>query len=299
VAGLAQFAPTTVRLRLDFGYDGSAFLGWARQPGLRTVQGVFEPALATVLRLATPPSVIIAGRTDAGVHARGQVAHVDVPSSVIMHESSIAGASDTPFVHDHGQFGDVLARRLNGVLGLDVRVRSVSMAPEGFHARFAALSRRYSYRVADHWFFPPRRYDTLTHPRPLDLEAMNAAGAKLLGLHDFAAFCRRREGATTMRTLLAIEWTRDDAGVAIARVEADAFCHSMVRSLVGALLEVGDGRRDIGWPAKVLAGRDRAAAARVAAAHGLTLEEVRYPPDAELSARAQQTRRRRDPPDVY
>jgi tRNA pseudouridine38-40 synthase len=291
-----------VRLRLDFGYDGSAFLGWARQPGLRTVQGVFEPALATVLRLATPPSVIIAGRTDAGVHARGQVAHVDVPAAteplhaMIMHEIGTRDAQGANFVHDHRQLSDAMARRLNGVLDLDVRVRSVSLAPEGFHARYAALSRRYSYRVADHWFFPPRRHDTLTHPRPLDLEAMNAAGAKLLGAHDFAAFCRRREGATTVRTLLAIEWTRDDADVAIARVEADAFCHSMVRSLVGALLEVGDGRRDIGWPATVLAGRDRAAAARVAAPHGLTLEEVRYPPDAELFARTQQTRRRRDPP---
>jgi tRNA pseudouridine38-40 synthase len=291
VAGLAQFAPTTIRLRLDFGYDGSAFLGWARQPGLRTVQGVFEPALATVLRLDHPPSVIIAGRTDAGVHARGQVAHVDVPLGT---EPLHAMMTDT-----HLALSDVMARRLNGVLGLDVRVRSVSSAPEGFHARFAALSRRYSYRVADHWFFPPRRNDTLTHPRPLDLELMNAAGAKLLGLHDFAAFCRRREGATTMRTLLAIEWTRDDVGVAVARVEADAFCHSMVRSLVGALLEVGDGRRDIDWPATVLAGRDRAAAARVAAAHGLTLEEVRYPPDDELFARTQETRRRRDQPDPY
>lgn len=287
-----------MRLRLDFGYDGSAFLGWARQPGLRTVQGVLEPALATVLRLPTPPSIIIAGRTDAGVHARGQVAHVDVPSSVIMQETTVVGGPETPFVHDHHGFGEVMARRLNGVLGLDVRVRSVSVAPEGFHARFSALSRRYSYRVADHWFFPPRRHDTLTHPRPLDLEAMNAAGETLLGVHDFAAFCRRREGATTVRTLLAIEWTRDDVGVAIARVEADAFCHSMVRSLVGALLEVGDGRRDIGWPATVLAGRDRAAAARVAAPHGLTLEEVRYPPDDELFARTLQTRRHRDESDT-
>ena len=290
MAGLAQFAPPTIRLRLDFGYDGSAFLGWARQPGLRTVQGVFEPALATVLRLPTPPSIVIAGRTDAGVHARGQVAHVDVPVGA---EPLHAMMTDT-----HLPFGDVMARRLNGVLGLDVRVRSVSLAPEGFHARFAALSRRYSYRVADHWFFPPRRYDTLTHPRQLDLDAMNAAGEKLLGLHDFAAFCRRRVGATTVRTLLAIEWTRDDVGVAIARVEADAFCHSMVRSLVGALLEVGDGRRDVEWPAKVLAGRDRAAAARVAAAHGLTLEEVRYPPDAELFARTLETRRHRDVADA-
>jgi tRNA pseudouridine38-40 synthase len=281
-----------VRLRVDFGYDGSAFFGWARQPGLPTVQGVLEPALATVLRLPTPPVVTIAGRTDAGVHARGQVGHVDLlASSEPLHAMLVHEAGDPGSGNLHP---DAFSRRLNGVLGLDVRVRAVSVAPDGFHARFAALSRRYSYRVADHWFFPPRRLDTLTHPHPLDIAAMNAAGARLLGEHDFAAFCRRRADATTVRTLLAVEWTRDEAGVAVARVEADAFCHSMVRSLVGALLEVGDGRRDVEWPASVLAGRDRAAAARVAPAHALTLEEVRYPPDAELAARAVLTRRRRD-----
>ena len=277
-----------VRLRVDFGYDGTAFFGWARQPGLRTVQGVLEPAFATVLRLPTPPLVTIAGRTDAGVHARGQVAHVDAPADADLLQALLAGDVEP----------DAVARRLNGVLGLDVRVRSVTVAPTGFHARFAALSRRYSYRVADHWFFPPRRYDTLAHPHQLDLEAMNAAASLLLGERDFAAFCRRREGATTVRTLLVLEWVRDDVGVAIARVEADAFCHSMVRALIGTLLEVGDGKRDVGWPAAVLAGRDRSLAARVAAAHALTLEEVHYPPDAELIARTQQTRRRRDQPDA-
>jgi len=277
-----------VRLRIDFGYDGTAFFGWSRQPGLRTVQGVLEPAFGTVLRLPVPPLVTIAGRTDSGVHARGQVAHVDVPADAEPLQAMLAGAAGP----------DAVARRLNGVLGLDVRVRSVTIAPDGFHARFAALSRRYSYRVADHWFFPPRRHDTLAHPHELDLEAMNAASQLLLGERDFAAFCRRREGATTVRTLLGLEWTRDDVGVAIARVVADAFCHSMVRSLIGTLLEVGDGKRDVGWPAAVLAGRDRSAAGRVAAAHALTLEEVRYPPDAELLARTQVTRHRRDQPDA-
>jgi len=267
----------TVRLRLDFGYDGSAFFGWARQPGFRTVQGLLEPALATVLRLAMPPFVTIAGRTDAGVHARGQVAHVDLPTATGVELKL-----------------DDLVRRLNGVLAVDVRVRAVSLAPQGFHARFAALSRRYSYRIADGWLDPLRRHDTLTHPHLLNLDAMNAAAKNLLGVHDFAAYCRRRVGATTLRALLELEWVRDDAGVAVARVVADAFCHSMVRSLVGALIEVGDGRRDVGWPAVVLNGRDRAAAARVAAARGLTLEEVCYPPDAELFARTLQTRRRRD-----
>lgn len=266
-----------MRLRIDLGYDGAAFSGWARQPGLRTVQGDLESALTTVLRLKSPPQLTVAGRTDAGVHARGQVAHVDIA------QQRSDGALD----------GGYVVRRLNGVLEPDVRVRAVSVAPSGFDARFSALSRRYSYRVADRWLDPVRRRDTLAHPHRLDLDAMNAAGASLLGQHDFAAFCRRRAGATTVRTLLVVEWVRDDADVAVARVEADAFCHSMVRALVGALLEVGDGRRDAHWPMSVLSGRSRDAAAAVAPPHGLALEEVRYPADDQLLARAVQARRRR------
>jgi tRNA pseudouridine38-40 synthase len=273
------------------------------------VQGDLEPALATVLRLEAPPAVTVAGRTDAGVHARGQVAHVDVPAaslSVIMQRTGTGDPGDARSLHDHGEGGrpaeakdglDDVVRRLNGVLALDVRLKAVSVAPEGFDARFSALSRRYSYRVADGWLDPLRRRDTLAHKRPLDVAAMNAAAAGLLGAHDFAAFCRRREGATTLRTLRVLEFVRDEVGVAVARVEADAFCHTMVRSLVGVLLEVGDGRRDPAWAVSVLAGRDRSAASTVAAPHGLTLEEVRYPDDAELLARATQTRRRRDEAD--
>ena len=141
---------------------------------------------------------------------------------------------------------------------------------------------------------PLRRHDTLAYPRTLDLGAMNAAAAQLLGEHDFAAFCRQREGATTVRGLLAFDWARADDGVAVARVEADAFCHSMVRSLVGALLAVGDGRRPVDWPSSVLATGVRDPAVMVVAAHGLTLEEVRYPPDDRLAERDRQTRRRRD-----
>jgi tRNA pseudouridine38-40 synthase len=271
-----------LRLRIDLAYDGTGFSGWAKQPRLRTVQGELEAALATLLRAPVPPQLTVAGRTDAGVHARGQVAHVDVDAAALRHH----------------QLGAVV-RRLNGLLEPDVRIKAVTLAPEGFEARFAALSRRYSYRVADGWLDPLRRHDTLAHPRSLDLDAMNAAASLLLGMHDFAAFCRRRVGATTQRTLLELGWTRDDAGVAVARVVADAFCHSMVRALVGALLEVGDGRRDVGWPAVVLAGRKREDAAKVAPARGLTLEEVRYPNDDALRARTEQTRRRRDQPDAY
>jgi len=293
-----------VRLRLDLGYDGTEFSGWARQPGLRTVQGELESALATVLRLEQPPSLTVAGRTDAGVHARGQVAHLDVAhesSSLITGKVSVQGDEAQRLPRDQrGPMGGAelagarLVRSLNGVLPADIVVAAVSRAPAGFDARFSALGRRYSYRVADGWPDPLRRRDTLAYPHPLDLDAMNAAAETLLGEHDFAAFCRRREGATTVRSLLAFDWTRDDAGVAVARVEADAFCHSMVRSLVGALLAVGDGRRDVAWLRSLLAATRRESSVTVVAPHGLTLEEVRYPDDEQLASRADQTRRRRD-----
>jgi tRNA pseudouridine38-40 synthase len=237
------------------------------------VQGELESALATVLRLPEPPSLTVAGRTDAGVHARGQVAHVDVKAA--------------------NPVG--LERSINGVLAPDVRVRGVRLAPAGFDARFSALSRRYSYRVADGWLDPLRRHDTLAYPQSLDIEIMNAAAQTLLGEHDFAAFCRRREGASTVRGLLAFTWARDIDGVAVATVEADAFCHSMVRSLVGALLAVGDGRRDLDWLVSLLTRGERESSVTVVASHGLTLEEVRYPDDAELAERASRTRARRIP----
>jgi tRNA pseudouridine38-40 synthase len=264
-----------VRLRLDIGYDGSDFAGWARQPSQRTVQGVIEEALGRVLRLDPPPALTVAGRTDAGVHARGQVAHVVVPAAA------------------YAAIGERLPRRLAGLLPPDVRVWRVSPAPEGFDARFSALSRRYVYRVCDDpvGVDPLRRRDVLWHPRPLDLDRMNEAAALLVGEHDFAAFCRRREGATTIRRLLRYEWTREEPRLAAAVVEADAFCHSMVRALVGALLVVGDGRRDVRWPAEVLTAGVRDSAVNVAPAHGLSLEEIRYPDDEGLARRAQETRR--------
>ncbi|HEY7483844.1 MAG TPA: tRNA pseudouridine(38-40) synthase TruA [Streptosporangiaceae bacterium] len=276
---MEQPAPTDVgapiRLRLDIAYDGSDFAGWARQPGQRTVQGVVEEALARLLRLDPPPALTVAGRTDAGVHARGQVAHVEVPAAA------------------YEQVGDTLLRRLAAVLPPDVRMRRVTPAPEAFDARFSALARRYIYRVCDDpaGVDPLRRHEVLWHPRPLDLDRMNAAAALLLGEHDFAAYCRRREGATTIRRLLTYEWARAADGIVAATVEADAFCHSMVRALVGALLAVGDGRRDVDWPAQVLAAGVRDPAVHVVRAHGLSLEEVRYPSDEDLAARARETRR--------
>jgi tRNA pseudouridine38-40 synthase len=272
-----------VRVRLDLEYDGTAFSGWAVQPGRRTVAGVLTDALATVTR--TPGErlgLVVAGRTDAGVHATGQVCHLDLP---VPAWQGLPGRGSHPPAQ-------ALARRLRGVLPADVRVRRVQVAPVGFDARFSALHRRYAYRICDDpaGVPPLRRHDVVGHPRPLDLDAMDAASSALVGLHDFAAFCRRREGATTVRTLLEYRWARDDAGFAVARVVADAFCHSMVRALVGAALAVGDGRRIVEWPAAVLADRVRDPGVAVAPAHGLVLEEVVYPDDSGLAARAAEAR---------
>jgi tRNA pseudouridine38-40 synthase len=274
--------PGTLRLRLDLAYDGTDFSGWAAQPGLRTVEDVLSQALTRVLRAPSPVRLVVAGRTDAGVHARGQVAHADVDPAAW---AALPGRSDRPP-------SLAAVSRLAGVLPDDVVVRAVTPAPPGFDARFAAVRRRYRYRLCDHPadLDPLRRRDTVVVRSELDGAAMDAAAATLVGLADFAAFCKRREGATTVRTLLAYGWRRDDDGVLEARVEADAFCHSMVRSLVGAVLPVGQGRRPVGWPAQVLAAGRRDPAVVVMPPHGLSLEEVVYPPDAELAARAEQAR---------
>jgi tRNA pseudouridine38-40 synthase len=273
-----------VRLRIDLAYDGTDFHGWAAQPGLRTVQGALTGALATVLRCpGEAVQVVCAGRTDAGVHARGQVVHLDLPEGL-----------DPRAPEDL----DRLTRRVNGVLDPDVRVRRTSVAPEGFDARFGALWRRYAYRIADSAAAvdPLRRRHVLAHARPLDLAAMNDAASLLVGLHDFASFCKRREGATTIRTLLALSWTRDDAGAAVGTVTADAFCHSMVRALVGCLVAVGEGRKPPEWAAEILTARRRDPAVVVMHAHGLTLEEVGYPAAADLAARVAQTAAMREEP---
>jgi tRNA pseudouridine38-40 synthase len=264
-----------VRVKIGVAYDGTDFSGWAEQPGRRTVAGVLAETLGRVLRLPEAPRLTVAGRTDAGVHARGQVAHVDLPADDWR-------AAANPRV----------AWRLASALPPDVQVRSIGLAPDGFDARFSALWRRYSYRVCDDigCADPLRRSDTLWHFHALDLDAMNAASAALLGEHDFAAFCKRRAGATTVRALRRLDWRRDDTGVVVARVVADAFCHNMVRSLVGALLPVGEGVRPPSWPAAVLTAAVRDPSVRVAAPHGLCLEEVHYPEAGQLAERAAQTR---------
>jgi len=270
-----------VRVRIDLGYDGGGFHGWARQPGLRTVQGELERALDTVLRVEGS-SLTVAGRTDTGVHARGQVAHLDVDDAVVDAASGRSAHSA----------GDVLLRRLNGVLAPDVRVRRVGAAPTGFDARFSAVWRRYAYRIADRAeaVDPLRRSHVLVASQPLDEAAMAGASEALLGEHDFAAFCRKRPGATTIRTLLELGWERQPDGLLVGTVRADAFCHNMVRALVGCLVAVGEGRRDAAWAAGVLVGRQRDPAVTVVQPHGLTLEEVGYPDDAGLARQAERSR---------
>ena len=271
-----------VRVRVDFAYDGTEFSGWAAQPGLRTVEQVLAEALATVLRAPEPVRLTVAGRTDAGVHARGQVCHADVDPVAF---ARLPGRSDRTPV-------EAAVTRLNGVLPPDVVVRTVALAPPGFDARFSAVQRRYLYRICDRPELadPLRRRDTVTVRHRLDVAAMHEAAQRLLGLQDFAAFCKKREGATTIRTLLDYGWTRDADGTILARVEADAFCHSMVRSLVGAVVPVGEGRRPVGWPGEVLSARRRDPRVVVMPPHGLSLEEVSYPSDGELATRAAEAR---------
>lgn len=282
-----------MRIRLDIAYDGTHFRGWARQPALRTVQGTIEDALARIVGSET--RLVVAGRTDAGVHATGQVAHVDLDEA---QWARVASRHGRPAEDPAGS----LAGRIRGVLGAypDATVHRSSRAPEGFDARFSAVWRRYRYRLADDvaGFDPLRRLDTTAIRGRLDVDAMDAAARSLIGLHDFAAYCKPREGATTIRTLLDYRWTRDAQGVLIAEVKADAFCHSMVRALVGACAAVGEGRLDVDDLVVLRDALTRTSEFKVLAARGLTLTEVGYPADDLLAVRAAQTRARRDRDDA-
>jgi tRNA pseudouridine38-40 synthase len=271
-----------VRLRLDIAYDGTEFAGWATQAGQRTVAGVLDEALSTVFRSAVVTRA--AGRTDTGVHATGQVAHVDVPADALHN------AYPRRVPPGETEFGP-LVRRLGRFLPIDVRVLDIARAATGFDARFSALRRHYAYRLttAPYGATPQLARYVTAWPRGLDVDAMAAASRALLGLHDFAAFCRHREGATTIRDLQRLDWARDGQLVT-AHVSADAFCWSMVRSLVGALLAVGEGRRDAAWCAGLLTASRRSSDFAAAPPHGLTLVGVDYPPDDQLAARIMVTR---------
>ena len=279
-----------MRIRLDIAYDGTHFRGWARQPGLRTVQETLESALARVL--GGDPRLVVAGRTDAGVHASGQVAHVDLDVGQQRRLRSQRGrdAASEPVA--------ALAARTRGVVGAysDVAVHRTSSAPDGFDARFSAVWRRYSYRIADlsTGYDPLERHRTTNVRAQLDEQTMDAAARSLIGLHDFAAYCKPREEATTIRTLLEFDWHRDAEGVVVANIRADAFCHSMVRALVGACVAVGRGRMDVEDVVDIRDEGERTNDFTVLAARGLTLTEVGYPADDLLGERAERTRARRD-----
>lgn len=287
-------APTT-RIRLDLAYDGTAFFGWTRQPGMRTVQGEIEAALAVIFRRFPPiPTLVVAGRTDAGVHATGQVAHLDLTQEQL---DSLARPGRGKLAGRRYDGPASLGRRINGIAGLDsdIYVSRTALAAAGFDARFSAVWRRYQYRIADNLAprNPIERRHTVWYPAALDVDLMSQAAASLLGLHDWAAFCKPREGATTIRTLQEFRWWRQDDGVLVAEVKADAFCHSMVRSLVGACVSVGQGNLPLERLVGIRDERIRGSEFKVMPAKGLTMVEVGYPEDDGLATRADQTRARR------
>ena len=261
------------RLRIGLAYDGTNFSGWAVQPDHRTVQASIEEALSKIARINV--ETIVAGRTDAGVHATGQVIHVDVPETMGL---------------------DDLGYKLNRILDEDVRINKIEIAPPAFHARFSALRRYYEYRILDEnkVIQPLARLNTASWYRPLDVDAMNHASALLLGTHDYAAFCKFREGGTTIRTLETYQWRRDREGYLVADVVADAFCYSMVRNLVGAIVCVADGRKEPEWISTLLENKERVSDSLVFPARGLTLYKVDYPDAAELLERAKKTVARRE-----
>ena len=262
-----------LRLRIDLAYDGTNFFGWGKQPDRRSVQEEVEKAIATISQ--SKVESIVAGRTDAGVHAIGQVIHVDLPSTIQLEE---------------------LGYKLNRILDTDIRVMNVSIAPPAFHARFSALRRHYTYKILDaNQVIPPlHRHDVASWYRPLDVDLLNQASALLLGDHDFAAYCKFREGATTIRQLQQFHWVRDSGGYLVGEVVADAFCYSMVRNLVGAVVCVADGRFGPEWIAETLANKVRVSDSLVFPACGLTLRQVDYPSDSELLERAAKTVARRE-----
>ena len=262
-----------LRLRLDIAYDGTNFSGWAKQPYRRTCQELLESTISKIARFKV--ETVVAGRTDAGVHATGQVVHVDVPENLDLED---------------------LTYRINRIMDEDLRITKISIAPPAFHARFSALRRSYRYKILDNnQVIPPlNRADVAPWYRTLNLDLLNEASALLLGSNDFAAFCKFREGSTTVRNLEKFSWIRDSDGFLIADVVADAFCYSMVRNLVGAVVCVADGRFEPEWVATTLKNRERISDSLVFPARGLTLYKVEYPPDSELLERVKITVAKRE-----
>jgi tRNA pseudouridine38-40 synthase len=259
-------APTDgppVRLRLDLAYDGSGFAGFARQPDQRTVQGTLEGALSRLL--GQPADTTVAGRTDRGVHALGQVVHLDVDVRVPRAQRAVSRPEQ-------------LATRLGRMVGPEIAVWAATRVPPDFDARFSATGRGYRYRLSDAPVLAPlARHDRWHVQDRLAIGPMRQAARGLLGEHDFAAFCKRPpEGRTTVRRLEEVAISRPQPGQVDVRLAGTAFCHNQVRAIVGCLVEIGRGRQAPGWLGEVLVSRDRSRAARVAPPQGLVLERVRY-----------------------
>jgi tRNA pseudouridine38-40 synthase len=249
------------RIRLDFSYDGTNFAGWAKQPDQVTIQSTMESAIATFTRETI--TLTAAGRTDAGVHAKHQVAHFDLPN-----------------LDRDGNPWDIenFAYKLNRILTEDIRIISAVSAPSNFHARFSAISRHYIYKIADglQTIPPLARFDTTSWYRELDLDRLQAASNYLIGKHDFATFCKPDVGATTIRTLESFNWERRSDGFLIADVIGDAFCYSMVRNMVGAVACVAEGRFEPLWIKSILEEKRRISDSLVFPARGLTLHRIVY-----------------------
>lgn len=276
---------TGLRIRIDLAYDGSPYHGWATQPGLPTVQEEVETGLATIFR--QPIHATVAGRTDAGVHAANQVFHFDIAAS---QWQKLSGN------HPERPPEAAMVSKLNGVLASEdgaIRILAARVVPAAFDARFSPLSRRYRYRINHGSPDPLTRHFTYHHRKPLDTATMVKEIEDIAGLHDFGSFCKPRRGATTIRTLHAFSLDVTDEVITVW-LSADAFCHHMVRALVGALLLVGDGSREPGWLRHRLEHPVRDSNMAIAPAHGLILDSVIYPRDEDVGRRAHQTRARRD-----
>ena len=271
---VANAAQGLIRIRGKIAYDGKDFSGWGMQPDRRTVQGELENAISTFLRV---DRVIVqcAGRTDAGVHATAQVIHFDISEKDAMDMKD-------------------LTYRINAILPEDISIQELEITTPDFDARFAALSRRYEYLIYQGQRNPLLRDRAHRSYLPLDVKAMSDASQSLIGLHDFSAFCKKREGATTIRTLMQFDWTETADGLIKVELEADAFCYSMVRGLIGAVLAIGEGKFDKAWLENYLAGKEREAHVFAAPALGLTLVDVKYPDASEYAKRIAETLQVRD-----
>jgi len=262
-----------VRFRVDLAYDGTDFAGWAKQPGLRTVEGDLVKMFEKVFgKSKTDFDMRVAGRTDSGVHAKHQVCHLDIP------QKRLSRIGRDP----------LNAFRLNTLIADDLIILDIHQITSDFDARFSALGRRYRYTIVDPEFKKDPmlvRY-ALTHKRVLDVALMNLAAKELIGLKDFAAFCKPRAGASTIRNLTTFEVSRDPGGLITIDIHADAFCHNMIRSLVGSIMAVADGRLSIQDLIHVQKSGKRANKFKTIDAKGLSLESIDYPDPADYAKQA-------------